>query len=100
MEIPLEIALLEKYYIAVCDIELPSDLMDNDNDTFITLTNDKASHSTNATNTIDIIITEQCVGSQFNVKILLRSTVECSDTGLMVRSHTRCSRLKIPYFTT
>ena len=78
----------------MCDIELPSDLMDNDNDTYITLTNDNASHSNNATNTNNIIITEQCVGSQFDVKILLRSTVECSYTGLMVRSsHTRCSRL-------
>ena len=74
--------MVEKYCINLgCDFGLPPEVIDNDYNTYITLTNDATQSGVTH---ITMNVTKACIESQFNVQISLSTTTQCSESNLAV----------------
>ena len=71
--------------LSACPVDLPPNLNDYCNSTFMTLTNERALFNDDITNNISMAINKTCVaGDKFTIQVTLMTAIECS--GLVVRS--------------
>ncbi len=62
-------------------LHIPVELADDDDNTFVTLTNDYNLHDKTVTNNVAINISSECVnGSEITIRVRVRQDMECSDT--------------------